>query len=111
MRAIEAIREDKRVQIVMRGEDGCFGYVRADRETLRFIASWGGGWDHVSVSGKKRVPRYAEMETIASIFFADDETAMQLRVPKVDHVNTHPYCLHWWRPQDVVIPRPPALFV
>jgi hypothetical protein len=23
----------------------------------------------------------------------------------------HRYCLHWWRPTDVEIPRPPAIMV
>ena len=68
-------------------------------------------WDHVSVSRKNRCPNWAEMAHIATLFFRDDETAMQLHVPASDHVNNHPNCLHWWRPTDREIPRPDALLV
>lgn len=82
-----------------------------DKATLRVIASSGGGWDHVSVSRKNRCPNWAEMEHVKRLFFADDETAMQLHVPSLDHISLHPFCLHLWRPQAVEIPRPPAIFV
>lgn len=81
---------------------------KTDRRTLQVIASDLDGWDHVSVSRKKRIPNWIEMEQIKLLFFADDETAMQLHVPPTDHINHHPYCLHLWRPQAVEIPRPPA---
>src|SRR3990167_10213238 len=74
-------------------------------------ASSGEGWDHVSVSRPNRCPNWPEMEFIAGLFFEDGETAMQLHVPSSDHVNNHPYCLHWWRPHAAVIPRPPAIMV
>jgi len=51
------------------------------------------------------------MEQVAKMFFGDWETAMQLHVPRSDHVNCHPNCLHWWRPVHVNIPRPPAYMV
>ncbi len=68
-------------------------------------------WEHVSVSLPNRCPNWPEMEFIAGLFFKDDETAMQLHVPASDHVNNHPYCLQWWRPQNVPIPRPDAMMV
>jgi hypothetical protein len=40
------------------------------------------------------------MEFVKRIFFADDETAMQLHVPLAEHISHHPYCLHIWRPQS-----------
>jgi len=76
-------------------------------ETLRIIASDGGNWEHVSVSLKDRCPTWGEMEQVARLFFNDGEDAMQLHVPSTDHVNCHPYCLHWWRPLHQPIPRPP----
>ena len=82
-----------------------------DRAPLVIVASAGEGWDHVSVSRKNRCPNWQEMEHVAGLFFRDDETAMQLHVPASDHVNAHPYCLHWWRPLDQLIPRPPSVFV
>lgn len=84
---------------------------KIDRQALRVIASSGEGWDHVSVSRQNRCPNWIEMEQIAALFFKDNECAMQLHVPAVDHVNNHPYCLHWWRPIDLEIPRPPSIMV
>jgi hypothetical protein len=79
---------------------------------LHCLASNGDGWDHVSVSVAHRIPNWLEMDFAKRMFFADDETAMQLHVPSSDHVNHHPFCLHLWRPNDGrEIPRPPAEFV
>ena len=84
---------------------------KIDRAPLRVIATVGEGWDHVSVSRQTRCPNWPEMEQIAQLFFREDETAMQLHVPASDHVNMHPFCLHWWRPLNMKIPRPPAIMV
>lgn len=86
--------------------------VRHNEIDLRIIASGGGGWDHVSVSTENRCPTWEEMELIAKLFFNDDEVAMQLHVPKTDHINNHPYTLHWWRPRvNQKIPLPPKHYV
>ena len=82
-----------------------------DRQPLVIVASSAGGWDHVSVSRRNRVPNWAEMEHIARLFFRDDETAVQFHVPSSDHINIHDHCLHWWRPQEAPLPRPPGIFV
>jgi hypothetical protein len=82
-----------------------------DKQPVMIVASVGEGWDHVSVSRRTRTPNWTEMEQIAALFFKDDETAMQLHVPSSDHVNNHEYCLHWWRPLNAEIPRPPAILV
>lgn len=82
-----------------------------DRAPLIVVASSGGGWDHVSVSRQNRCPNWPEMEHIARLFFRDDETAVQFHVPPTEHINVHPNCLHWWRSQEAVFPRPPSIFV
>ncbi len=82
-----------------------------DKALIMVVASNGEGWDHVSVSRTNRCPNWPEMERRAGLFFKDDETAMQLHVPRADHLNLHPYCLHWWRPHDGTIPRPPSTMV
>lgn len=82
-----------------------------DRKPLRVIASSAYDWDHVSVSRPTRCPTWGEMEQIAKLFFEDHEDAMQLHVPEADHINYHPWCLHWWRPWKVAIPRPPPIMV
>ena len=95
--------------------DGSCGAFRfrspVDGRPLIVIASSGERWDHVSVSRQGRCPNWDEMEWIARQFFRADEVAMQLHAPASDHVNVHKHCLHWWRPHDQPIPRPPALFV
>jgi hypothetical protein len=79
-----------------------------DQKPLVVIASNGSGWDHVSVSRTNRCPDWAEMEQVKRLFFKGHETAMQLHVPPVDHINYASTCLHLWRPHAVAIPRPPA---
>lgn len=97
--------------IVYRDNNGWF-LIPFRGMTLKVIASDGLGWDHVSVSLKHRIPNYEEMEFVRRLFFRDDETVMQLSVPTKDHVNCHPNCLHWWRPNDGrEIPRPDAILV
>lgn len=82
-------------------------------EQMNVIAASGMGWDHVSVTCRARCPTWEEMEQVKHEFFEPGETAMQLHVPPVDHINQHPYCLHLWRPHGDVgqIPRPPAELV
>lgn len=80
---------------------------------LRVIASSDAGWDHVSVAplNEARCPTWGEMDAIKRLFFLRDETAMQLHVPELEHINDHPYCLHMWRPIRGVIHRPPGWMV
>jgi hypothetical protein len=92
--------------------NGVFRFMSCDDGyPLVVIASSGEGWDHVSVSRRDRVPSYAEMEQIAKLFFKDDEAAVQYHVPAKDHVNCHPNCLHWWRPNVEPLPRPPGFMI
>lgn len=98
-----------------------FGYFEIpspEKGTLRVLATHGDSgegeeyaWDHVSVSLDKRIPTYGEMCWIKDLFFHDTETVVQYHVPKEDHVNFHPYCLHLWRPTVKDLPRPPSILV
>src|ERR1700760_1277596 len=98
---------------IERGMDGGAFTVLSpiDGQILAIIASWGLGWDHVSVSRKNRVPNWAEMEHVKRIFFKEDEVAVQYHVPPAEHVNIHPNVLHLWRPHYEAVPMPPSLFV
>lgn len=89
------------------------GYFEIEHEgnLFRAIASDGEGWDHVSISLPDRCPTWAEMEYFRERFFEDHETVMQLSVPRADHINRSPTCLHLWRPQNDSIPRPPGWMV
>lgn len=79
--------------------------------TVKVIASEGAGWDHVSVSTRHRCPTWEEMDHIRGLFFRDDETVMQLHVPRSAHINVHPFTLHLWRPHAATIPLPPRMMV
>jgi hypothetical protein len=78
-----------------------------DGTDLKVLASVGGGWDHVSVSHRKRVPNWYELETVKRLCFLDDEIAIQLHVPPSNHITVHPNTLHLWRPHDWQIILPP----
>lgn len=96
------------------GDETCGAFLvpsTIDGAALRIVASSDGGWDHVSMSRKNRCPNWIEMEQIKRLFFEDDETAVQFHVPPSDHISVHPNCLHLWRPQDEVLPRPPEWMV
>lgn len=80
----------------------------AEGVTLRVVASVGKGWDHLSVSTRRRCPVWEEMEQVKRLFFQPGECAMQLHVPVAEHINHCPYCLHIWRPHKKAIPRPPG---
>lgn len=64
-------------------------------------------WEHVSVSTPTRCPNWPEMDFVKRLFWSDEETVMQLHVPRAQHISFHPYCLHLWRPLRAEIPLPP----
>lgn len=71
------------------------------------IASNKQGWDHVSVfmhrkNGKsiKKYPTFEEMKMIKEKLFSEEEVVFQLHPREEDYINTHPYCLHLWKPND-----------
>ena len=84
---------------------------------LRVIASDGSGWrdsglpgdpwEHVSVSLAHRCPTWDEMDFVKRIFWRDDETVIQLHVPRSVHINVHSFCLHLWKPVGFDVPLPP----
>lgn len=78
---------------------------------LTVIASTGEGWDHVSVSSPKRCPNWPEMKKIKELFFNDEEPAYQFFPKTKDYISAHPFCLHWWRPQNFEIPLPPKWMI
>lgn len=86
-----------------------FIYSPIDHAEMVVIASNGDGWDHVSVSRKKRCPNWPEMCHAKRLFFEDDEVVIQYHPRESERVN--PFCLHLWRPLDEKLPIPPADFV
>ena len=95
------------------GESGFACRVQLDSDLLQIIASWGEGWDHVSVTkvSDDRPPSWKTMSWVKELFWRDDEAVMQLHPAKRDWINNHPGCLHLWKPQHAAIPLPPPIMV
>ncbi len=98
------------------GFDGMNGFFITDHVggSIKIMASDGSGWDlpgqpweHVSVSCETRCPTWIEMDWVKDQFWDEGETVIQFHVPKSDHINRHPYCLHLWKPTKLGLPMPP----
>jgi hypothetical protein len=97
--------------LVEQGVDGGMYIFKICGQKLRVIASAGLGWDHISVSHKKRCPTWHEMCRIKDIFFDDEDIVLQFHPPKKNYINIHPFCLHLWRNQNDEIKLPPMILV
>ena len=114
MKPQEEIRKDKRLMVVQTSADGGSGFLQLGKriaDSAVVVWSFGGGWDHVSVSYSNRCPTWDEMCRVKEIFFEPEECCVEYHPAESDYVNVHPYCLHIWRPQDGQIPKPPRIFV
>jgi hypothetical protein len=82
---------------------------------IRTIASDGGEkgneWEHVSVSFERRCPTWEEMCRVKNLFWDENDCVLQYHPPKSDYVNNHKFCLHLWRPVNIIMPRPPSWMV
>ena len=111
MKDFERIKADRRFQLYGRADDGGNGWVTISGKMLFVVFSFGGGWDHVSVSLKNRCPTWDEMCVVKDVFFDKEECCIEYHPAEKDYVNFHPYCLHIWKPQNETIPTPPKIFV
>lgn len=96
---------------VQRGIDGGFYTIKLCGQSLNIVASNGFGWEHVSVTHKKRCPFWHEMHRIKNIFWDDEDTVIQYHPPKSVYINCHPHCLHMWRKINTTIDTPPWILV
>lgn len=87
-------------------------------EELKIIASGADpddkaseGWEHVSVSTRRRPPNWQEMCFVKDLFWDEEECVVQFHPPKSQYVNNHPHCLHLWRAIDGHIRLPPSILV
>lgn len=62
------------------------------------------GWEHVSISGQKFTPSWAEMCWVKDVFWLAEEPAFQMHPPKSEWVNNHPFCLHLWALIPGIVP-------
>ncbi len=102
--------------IVESGEDGfaCQLFRPNCKKTmyvLYVIASWGEGWDHVSIHVETNdgtfTPFWEDMAYIKDVFFKTCETVVQYHPAREFYVNTHEHTLHLWRQQGVEVTLPP----
>lgn len=81
--------------------------VASDGSNWKECGLGGEAWEHVSVSSENRIPHWVEMDFVKRIFWHDDETVIQMHVPRSEHINHHSYCLHLWKP-PYELPLPPS---
>lgn len=113
MKSLEQIKECRRLNITNNSFDGGLGVITMSTWIGTVVWSFGGGWEHVSVTPiKKRItPSWDDMCILKDIFFNEDETVVQYHPAKSEYVNNVPNCLHLWRPINDVMPTPPSIMV
>lgn len=67
------------------------------------------GWEHVSVSTRRRTPNWREMCFVKDMFWDEEEVVVQFHPRRSEYVNDHPYCLHMWKRKDGFPTPPPTL--
>ena len=112
MKSLEEIKECKRLIVGRVSHDGGSGVVNIGGWEGSVVWSYGGGWDHVSVSPRQKriIPSWDDMCRLKDIFFHDDEAVIQIHPPKSEYVNNVPNCLHLWKCQENMT-LPPAWMV
>lgn len=109
----EIIRLD-RLRVIGTGVDGGCGEIYLNglkNEPLTVVWSFGGGWEHVSVSYRRRCPTWDEMCRVKDMFFHPEEVAVQFHPRESEYVNIDPHCLHIWRKCGEDFETPPMAFV
>jgi hypothetical protein len=111
MKTIEQLRLQPRLSIQDEAWDGGQGWAELHSsrkpERCAIIFSWGGGWEHVSVSFRSRIPSWEEMCEIKDLFFHKNETVLQFHPEEAEYVNEHSNCLHLWRKRGQNAELPP----
>lgn len=102
------------------GEDfyGAFDLMGPCGERLCIVASGADeddllsqGWEHVSVSTRRRCPNWREMCFVKDLFWTEEEWVVQYHPAKADYINNHPYVLHLFRHKTIEFPKPPPILV
>lgn len=105
----------KDFQVIDIGFDGGSGlFIKGPMKRMSVIWSWAGGWDHVSIDGKNRMPTWDEMCELKDMFFDADECCVQYHPAKSEYIDNIPYCLHIWKPIEKYsgsLPCPPTALV
>lgn len=113
MRKLDELMNTPNLLVCRTAQDGGRGEIYFHKWTGSVIWSYGGGWEHVSVSPFKKhiTPSWDDMCKIKDMFFEEEETVVQYHPSKSEYVNNMPNCLHLWRPLVDVMPTPPSIMV
>lgn len=113
MKRLEDIKQCRRLIIAEITDDGFSGIISMPLWKGSIICSWGGGWEHCSVSPSKKniIPTWDDMCMIKDLIFKEDEAVIQIHPPKDEYVNNMPNCLHLWRYLDGDMVLPPSFMV
>ena len=113
MKRLEDIKQSRRLIIAEITDDGFSGIISMPLWKGSIICSWGGGWEHCSVSPSKKniIPTWDDMCMIKNLIFKEDEAVIQIHPPKDEYVNNMPNCLHLWRYLDGDMVLPPSFMV
>ena len=112
MKTFEEIKKNPKLEIISTGMDGGCGILHmTGLRHCTVIWTFGGGWEHVSICPRNRLPEWDEMCTVKDMFWNDDECVVQYHPPKTEYVNNMPNCLHLWKPINHEIPMPPSIMV
>jgi len=74
----------------------------------RKVISASTGWEHVTVEADHGTPTWDEMCFVKSLFWKEEECAVEYHPPLSQYVKVSPNCLHLWRPKHATIPMPSA---
>ncbi|MCI1244486.1 MAG: hypothetical protein LKG11_00800 [Bacilli bacterium] len=100
--------------VVKRSDDvgGFFGYWTDPLTQKRWNVCFSsyGGWEHLSVSGRK-TPDWDLVCRFKDMFWREDEACVEYHPRKEDYVNNCETCLHIWRPTEEPLPLPPPEYV
>ena len=113
MKTMDEILSCGRMAMIEKGPDGFSAIIYMGNFEGSVIDSWGAGWDHVSISPRRKsyTPSWSDMCRLKDIFFRDDEAVIQIHPPKDEYVNNMPNCLHLWRANDKEMVLPPSFMV
>jgi len=114
MKELSEIKANHRLVRVSEGADGFqawYNHPKYKDGEMCVIFSWGGGWEHASISLVRRCPTWDEMCAIKDILWSKDECVVQFHPPESEYINTHPYCLHLWKKCNSEFEMPPSIFV
>lgn len=96
---------EKGLELQEKSFDGMFLIDRKRGRTI--IASWGAGWEHVSINDFNITPTWEEMCELKDIFWDEDECVVQYHPPQSEYVNNLQHCLHLWKPIEEYVGKLP----